>query len=175
METLREREFGWFDRKDFTSFSQVKFGADLMYRVRQSREMDGSTMEVGDAKLSQPYIGNYNGFTPRAFAIFEVARLHAFVSTCPSSCSFGDFCRTPMSLCLFIRSQIIAQARLGISQRMTCMGCRSRLYWFGMGISSSEHRRSWRKEVQELRRRRRQRRSCRRLRNWTASARAGIV
>ena len=49
-------------------------------------------MEVGDAKLSQPYIGNCDGFASRAFAILGVAKLHASVSVCPSSCSFDGFC-----------------------------------------------------------------------------------
>lgn len=62
-----------------------------MYKIWESREMDGSTMEVGDAKLSQPYIGICDGFAPRAFAILEVARLHTFVLTCSFSCLFGAF------------------------------------------------------------------------------------
>lgn len=64
-----------------------------MYKVRRSHEVDVSTMEVGDAKLSQPCIGNCDGFAPRAFAILETAQLHALVSTCPFSCSFGNSCR----------------------------------------------------------------------------------
>lgn len=138
--------------------------------------MDGPTMEVGDAKLSQPYIGNCDGFVPRAFAILEVARLHPFVSTCPFSClAFDDFYRVPChGTCLFGAGSRLKHDYLWMTG-MHIVGCRRRLDWFGMGISSSEHRRRWREEEQKLKRRRQQRRSYRQLRNWTVSARARIV